>query len=282
MKLRLAALLVAVPCLTAIPASAANPALDDARKLTTQATVEYDVGHFDQALDLYTKAYERYPKPALLFDIGQCHRLLGHYERAIFFYQGYLRGKPDAANRTMVEQFIADSQRQLDAQRAAAAAAPGTTPAPTPSSAASGDAAAAPPASPPPGSDTSTSSSDGAATPASPPKAWPALRIAGIATAGVGVVLLGTALAEGLVSSSDSNKVSQISAPHGTWSSQAQSEYDSGKSAATAASVLYVAGAVVLAGGAVMTWLGWPKTPSTTAAVAPMPGGASMSLVTRF
>ena len=120
MKLRLAVLLVAVPCLTAVPASAANPALDDARKLTTRATVEYDVGHFEQALDLYTKAYERYPKPALLFDIGQCHRLLGHYERAIFFYQGYLRGKPDAANRSMVEQFIADSQRQLDAQRAAA------------------------------------------------------------------------------------------------------------------------------------------------------------------
>jgi tetratricopeptide (TPR) repeat protein len=281
MKLRLAALLVAVPCLTAVPASAANPALDDARKLTTQATVEYDVGHFDQALDLYTKAYERYPKPALLFDIGQCHRLLGHYERAIFFYQGYLRGKPDAANRSMVEQFIADSQRQLEAQRAAAAAA-GATPAPAPSSATPGDTTATPAASPPAGADTSTSSSDGAATPASPPTAWPALRIAGIATAGVGVVLLGTALAEGLVSSSDSNKVSQISAQHGTWSSQAQSEYDSGKSAATAASVLYVAGAVVLAGGAVMTWLGWPKRPSTMATVAPLPGGASMTLVTRF
>ena len=181
----------------------------------------------------------------------------------------------------MVEQFIADSQRQLDAQRAAATpAAPGTTPAPP--STASGNATAAPAASTSPGADTSTSSSDGAATPTSPPKAWPALRIAGVATAGVGVVLLGTALAEGLVSSSDSNKVSQISAQHGTWSSQAQSEYDSGKSAATAASALYVAGAVVLAGGAVMTWLGWPKTPSTTAAVAPMPGGASMSLVTRF
>lgn len=281
MKLRLAALLVGVCCVTALPAAAANPALDDARKFTAQASVQYDVGHFDQALDLYTKAYERYPKPALLFDIGQCHRLLGHFERAIFFYQGYLRGKPEAANRALVEQFILDSQKQLDAQHTAVPGptpASDATPAPAPAAAAPTDTSAA--ASAPPSTDAAAQPGDSASQ--SPPSAWPVLRIAGIATAGVGVVLLGAAIGEGLQSSSLSNQVSRISTQHGTWSPQAQSDYDSGKSAATAANVLYVTGALVLAGGAVMTWLGWPKAPSTTAAVAPLPGGASMSLVTRF
>jgi tetratricopeptide (TPR) repeat protein len=279
MKLRLAALLVGLSCVTALPAAAANPALDDARKFTAQASVEYDVGHFDQALDLYTKAYERYPKPALLFDIGQCHRLLGHFERAIFFYQGYLRGKPEAANRALVEQFILDSQKQLDAQRAAAPVPPvasDSTPAPAPAAPAPTDAAAPPPAPSPSAAQPADSTAQ------SPSTSWPVLRIAGVATAGVGVVLLGVAIGEGLQASSLSNQVSQISSQHGTWSPQAQSDYDSGKSAATTANVLYVTGALALAGGAVMTWLGWPKATSTTAAVAPLPGGASMALITRF
>src|SRR5580700_4366913 len=120
MKLRFVALLAPLLVLAA-PASAANPspqALKEARKLTGDATVEYNVGRFDEALDLYTKAYERYPKPVLLFDLGQCHRQLGHYERALFFYHGYLRGQPNAPNRALVEKFIDDSQKQLDAQRA--------------------------------------------------------------------------------------------------------------------------------------------------------------------
>ena len=108
------------------------------------------------------------------------------------------------------------------------------------------------------------------------------MQIAGLATAGTGVVLLGIAIAEGLQAQSLQNQVSQISSQHGSWSSQAQSDYDSGKSAATASSVLYVSGALVLAAGAVITWFGWPKSQSTTAAVAPLPGGASFALVSAF
>ena len=187
----------------------------------------------------------------------------------------------------MVEQFIADSQRQLDAQRATGAppapasdAAPGSAPTPlppaSPADPSSGPASLSPAASAP----AAPSSSEIGASP--PSSSWPLLRIAGVATAGVGVVLLGTAIGEGVAASSLSNQVSQISSQHGTWTPQAQSDYDSGKSAATAATALYVTGAIVLAGGAVMTWLGWPKSPSTTAAVAPTPGGASMSFITRF
>jgi hypothetical protein len=51
---------------------------------------------------------------------------------------------------------------------------------------------------------------------------------------------------------------------------------------ATLATVLYVSGGVALATGAVLTWLGWPKAAQTTGSITPLPGGASLGLVTRF
>jgi tetratricopeptide (TPR) repeat protein len=273
MKLRLAALLIAMAATTGeTPARAANPALEEAKTLTSQATIEYDVGHFDQALELYTKAYERYPKPALLFDIGQCHRQLGHYERALFFFHGYLRGQPDAPNRSLVEKFIDDAQQKLDAQRAAESATPAAAPAPDSSS--SAGALTPAPISGAPGAPDAAPASD---------RGSPALFITGLATAGVGVVLLGSGVYAGVHSQSLANQVSQVSSQHGTWTSQDQSNYDSGKSSATVANVLYVTGGVALAAGAILAWLGWPKGQApVTGVVLPSPGGASAALVARF
>ena len=256
---------------TATPAAAADPALEEARTLTGKASIEYDVGHFEQALELYTSAYQRYAKPALLFDIGQCHRLLGHYERAVFFFQGYLRGQPDAPNRPLVEKLIAEAQQKLDAQQAAAARFAADTPAPaTPST---GEV-----------TPTQVLAAPEPPMPAGEPtqRPFPVLFVAGRATAGVGAVLMGAGVYAGLHSQSLANDVSQVSAQHGTWTAQDQSNYDSGKSSATAANVLYVTGAVALAAGGVLSWLGWPRSQAVTAAVAPTPAGASVALVARF
>jgi hypothetical protein len=253
--------------------SGADTPLDQARALAGQATVEYNVGHFDQALDLYTKAYEALPKPALLFDIGQCHRMLGHYERAVFFFEGYLREQPEATNREVAEGLLAESKQQLEAQRAAAeraaqqhdATASAAQPAPSPPPVAAGDA--------------------NPRAVVHPSTGHPAVRIAGVATAGVGIALLATALVVGLHASSLSNDISQVSSQHGTWTPQDQADYDSGKSAATAATILYVVGGVALATGGVLTFLGWPRTAPDArpaAAVAPMPGGASLVVAGRF
>ena len=61
--------------------------------------------------------------PALLFNIGQCHKNLKNYESAIFFFEGYLREetKPDSRKRTLTEELIAESRAELERQRAAAA-----------------------------------------------------------------------------------------------------------------------------------------------------------------
>lgn len=279
MKLRVAALLAPL-LFTAPPCLAADPALEEARALTGQATVEYNVGRFQQALDLYTKAYERYSKPALLFNIGQCHRLLGHYEQALFFYHGYLREQPDAPNRALAEQHIDEAQRALDAQRAAQEEAESRRQAAQ--AAQRAPETSAPSASPAATVPAATAGQGPAGPPSAPSHASPALRIAGLATAGAGVVLLGTGIGVGLHANSLANELTQVSSQHRTWSSQYQSDYDSGKSAATAANVLYVLGATAIVTGAVLTWLGWPKAEAVTTAVAPLPGGASVGFAGRF
>jgi len=251
------------------PAAAETP-LEQARALAGRATVEYNIGHFDQALDLYSKAYEALPTAALLFDIGQCHRMLGHPERAVFFFQGYLREKPDASNRPLVEQLLQDLQGQVEAQRAAAARAEAARRAET-----------APPAPPP--AEAVTPAPIPAEAPE--PKAHPALRVAGLATAGGGVALIGTAVVLGLHASSLSNDITQLSTRQGTWSPQYQTDYESGRTAATVATILYVAGGVALATGGVLTYLGWPKRGAEArpvATVAPGPGGASLVVAGRF
>ncbi|MGO9836949.1 MAG: tetratricopeptide repeat protein [Polyangiaceae bacterium] len=275
MRLRLAVLIVPI-LLAAGPVTAADSALQEARKLTSAAMVEYNVGRFERALDLYTKAYERYPKPALLFDLGQCHRQLGHFERALFFFHGYLREQPNASNRPLAEKLLEDSQRQLDAQKAAEAEAEAK--AAEAQRAQNASAASAPATT---GESLPAPASTAVPGPPPPPPS-PLFRVVGLATAGVGVVLVGVGAYAGLRSASLAKQISQVSAQQGTWTPQYQSDYESGKSLATVANVLFVSGAVALGTGAALAWFGWPKAAPAMASVAPLPGGASVDLLARF
>ena len=216
---------------------------------------------------MYSKAYERFPTPALLFDIGQCHKLLHDYERALFFFRGYLRAKPTAPNRPTVEQLISESQHNLDEQQKEAAEAathrpsapePGQT-APTPPLAA--DAAQPPAVQPLP--------------PA--PRANPALGVGGVVVAGVGAALLGTGVYFGLHAASLSNEISQVSASHGTWTSQYESGLPVGQERRSDSDrALQFPGAVALAAGGLLTFLGWEdgqEPHAVTTGAMPAPGG---------
>jgi tetratricopeptide (TPR) repeat protein len=87
-----------------------------AKKLFEEAEVHYTVGRFQEALDDYSKAYEVARLAGFLFNIGQCHRELKQYDRALFFYEGYLREKPDAKNRVLVEDLIVETRRKIGEQ----------------------------------------------------------------------------------------------------------------------------------------------------------------------
>ncbi len=97
-----------------------------AKKLFEEAEKNYYLGRFGKALELYSKAYEVLPLPGFLFNIGQCHRMMGNYERAIFFYRGYLRAK-DTKNKEVVERLIQECEEKARQQRRARGTPEGQT-----------------------------------------------------------------------------------------------------------------------------------------------------------
>jgi len=94
-----------------------------AKALFDRAEKAYYLGRFREALALYSKAYDTLPLPGFLFNIGQCHRMLKQYEKAIFFYKGYLQAS-DASNRKMVLGLIRDLEHRLAARPRARRAVP--------------------------------------------------------------------------------------------------------------------------------------------------------------
>lgn len=86
-------------------------ALEKARGLAKLGQRLYDTGQFAGALEKYQAAYDLRQEPALLFNIGQCHRMLRDHQRAVIAYRAYLRENPRAANRAAVEELLAEEQR---------------------------------------------------------------------------------------------------------------------------------------------------------------------------
>jgi tetratricopeptide (TPR) repeat protein len=89
-------------------------------------TTHYELGRFEEAFAEYSAAYELYPVPAFLFNLGQCQRELGNFDRALFFYEGFLRAMPDSPQADLVAELMEESRQALarqEAERAMAARA---------------------------------------------------------------------------------------------------------------------------------------------------------------
>lgn len=96
-----------------------------ARALFADGQKAYDLGEFDRALTLYSDAYKLKSLPGFLFNIGQCHKQLGNYERAAFFFGRFVdNSKPEAANVALAKELKADMEKRqadkLEAERKAA------------------------------------------------------------------------------------------------------------------------------------------------------------------
>jgi tetratricopeptide (TPR) repeat protein len=74
----------------------------------------YQISRYREALDEFKEAFLLKADPAFLYNIAQCHRNLRNREQAVFFYQRYLSLAPDAPNRPVVEELIAEQKRQLE------------------------------------------------------------------------------------------------------------------------------------------------------------------------
>lgn len=96
-----------------------------ARVLFADGQKAYDVGEFERALTLYSEAYKLKTLPGFLFNIAQCHRQLGNFERASFFFGRFIdNSKPAAPNVELARELMTDMERRqaekTDAEKKAA------------------------------------------------------------------------------------------------------------------------------------------------------------------
>jgi tetratricopeptide (TPR) repeat protein len=89
---------------------------DDAREARAhfeKGRREFDIGLYDKAIEEFQIAYTIKNDPVLLRNIAQCHRLAGHLQLAVVYYNNYLRVQPQAPAHDEIEGLIAELERKL-------------------------------------------------------------------------------------------------------------------------------------------------------------------------
>lgn len=95
-----------------------NPTDAKAKELLEKGNRHYRVKEIEKAIELYKQGALVEDAPVFLYNLGQCYRMLGQYEDAIWHYERFLdRRNPTGEVRTYVEEFITDMKAELE-QRA--------------------------------------------------------------------------------------------------------------------------------------------------------------------
>jgi len=110
-------------------ARAGDPKAEQARAHFQQGDTFFKLDKYAQALQEFEQAYLAKQDPSFLYNIAQCHRLMGNRVEAIRFYKRYLNDAPNAANRPVAEKHIRDLESARDAEEMT-----GARPAPPPAS----------------------------------------------------------------------------------------------------------------------------------------------------
>jgi tetratricopeptide (TPR) repeat protein len=278
---------VAAAALLALSAGVARA--DDeasARDHYVKGTRAYELGLYDEAIAEYMAAYKTKDDAALLFNLGQAHRLAGHAAEALRFYKTYLSKLPEAANRADVEVKIRELKELVEKQKQQ----PQTEP-PTVSAAASPAPVTAPaPLGPGPGT-TGVATDVGAGVPAAgtvraaPPETSPpgrGMKRAGIAVAASGLVLVGTGIAFGVLAKQSGDKLTQLDQQRGVFDPSKES---AGQRDQVIEGVCIGVGAAAIATGAILYLLGSragqdaPQTLTVSPALAAHSAGATLRMV---
>lgn len=194
-------------------------------------------GHLETGIELLARLFAETGDATYIYNQGRCFEQNGRASEAVTRFREYLRKSPGLTpdEKSQVQGHITEMEQQLRA-------APTPVPPPVPVAVAPAPAAAPMP----------TTSPTDAAPSADHPRA---LRIAGIATAAVGVAALAGGLVMGLRARSLSDEITaDASDPiNPTYS---RSKYDSGQRAETLQWVGYGVGGAALLGGGLLYYLG--------------------------
>ena len=209
----------------------ADPA-DGAKAHYKQGRAYQEAGELLRAADEFKAAYALDPRAELLFNIAQAYRLAGDKPDAVDYFKRYLEAQPAGKGADEARVLVAELQHEIDDARAHEPAQPQPPPPPP--------APALPPPSAPAVRDTVLV------------RTSPALRIAGLATAGVGLVAVGIAAHYALVASSDSDYITNFT---GTWGPTQMQRYLDGQAANRDMKIGYaIGGGLVAVGAGLFLW----------------------------
>ena len=249
--------------------------LSKARDHYTKGTRAYELGLWDEAIAEYMAAYKEKDDPALLFNLGQAHRLAGHASEALRFYKTYLSKVPEAANRAEVEAKMRDLSAQLAKEPADGQGVPATPTANAPP--ASGVNTAEPPADQgdqvPNGQ---VAAATGGEVPVagltSSPAGGTGMKWAGISVAAAGGVLVGAGIVFGILAKREGDDLTQIDQQHGVFDPGKESN---GRRDQVLEAIFIGTGVAALATGTVLYLLGMRDAAPTSVALAPARGGGA-------
>jgi tetratricopeptide (TPR) repeat protein len=265
------------------PKAAADAALSEGRRL-------YDLQEWDQAILKFKEAYRLRADAPALFNIAQSYRLKGDCANAASFYKTFKRNFPKEKNIEKVEKFI--TEMETCAATGSAKTEPVKTE-PVKTNPVKTEPVKAEPVKTEPvktgpvntepvNTDTTTpiSGVTGPVGPTdTPSKGGGTMKIAGIAVGGVGLIAVGAGVAFGLRASSAASDAEKL--PAGSvWKPDIESRGE--KAAKNSKLFLAVGGAAVITGG-VLYFLGAKKSSeSSSVALLPTSGGASLTWASDF
>ena len=120
----------------AITLAVASPARADdaatARQAYDKGMAHFHLEEYDAAVEEWERGFRARPAPEFLYNIAQAYRLSKRPEKALSFYQKYLRMVPDAKNRDEVEEHMKALQATIDRDKSTPEPAPPPPPSPTP------------------------------------------------------------------------------------------------------------------------------------------------------
>ena len=246
------------------------------RDLTAAGDRHFDLGEYDAAIEKYREAYRLEPLPGLLYNLGQAYRLKGDCVTATLMYRNYLRLDPGTRHRALVEQHLeslAGCAAEQEASGAIAAITEGSeTEPPPPEEVVVAEESAPPP--PPPEPELVVVRSR--------ERPGRARRVAGLVSAGAGVVAIAAGAYFAVDATRAADEVSRGFADGATWADLEAIDARGRRSEVLGVGLL-ATGAAALACGATLYTLGWrADRRAAHAVIVPTEGGAGVEVSWRF
>jgi tetratricopeptide (TPR) repeat protein len=122
--------LIVLAMLTAVLAQARADEVSPEQKkraveLYRSGVVHYQSGDLEKAAKEFKESFQAYPKPETLYNLAQTHRLLKHYEEAVFFYKQFMAtGQVREPTKSQIEKRVAELEEIIRQQRHAQTAPP--------------------------------------------------------------------------------------------------------------------------------------------------------------